>query len=316
MADNGLFDNQNNEQQVVESKPKIKPLSDKSRSVLFTEAFQKVDESTGKVIVSETRTVKKLKSRNEFVQLYLENINFILNLKPQTIRILSVIIMKMGYLNSINIGADFKTGLSKMLGLSMATIYRAIDELIEREVLLPFNNEEMKTEYEVISKYEYLVNPNIVGKGSFRDLEKLRHDVSRVYDMERMELITNVKSSFDYGLSAELQNNNSVFRVVEHKREQDTQKNKFDETITIQEVGKSPENNELHNLIPPTPKKSESENLEISVEERERKTLELQLELERTKQKNLELEIQNHNLEIKNQLLKNGYVEEALKIQL
>lgn len=67
-------------------------------------------------------------------------------------------------------------------------MYRAFDGLLEKGVLIKIDsNDDILNDMMINSDDVYLVNPNIVGKGSWLELKNLRHTISYNYDFEKLE---------------------------------------------------------------------------------------------------------------------------------
>lgn len=288
-----------NDKMAIQNETGIKDLIPRKTSVLLSETHQKVNETTGEILDTQTRTVQKLKSHTEFVQIYLENINFILKLNGKSQQVLTAIIKRMSYNNIVVLTPYLRKELKEFLDISEATISRAFQELISKKVLIHINTDEMRKKYETVGDKSYIVNPNIVGKGSFKDLNKLRQNISREYDIDKLELVTEITTNFDYGVADEMKKEEK-YRVIEHKRNQ--KDGEYEEDILI-ETQNNKDNNEEQSLFP---KEELANNFETGENYKEK------LEIELVKQKNLELEIKKNELEIQNRLLKEGYTDEAL----
>lgn len=283
----------------IQNETGIKSLIPRKTSVLLSETHQKVNETTGEILDTQTRTVQKLKSHTEFVQIYLENINFILKLNGKSQQVLTAIIKRMSYNNIVVLTPYLRKELKEFLDISEATISRAFQELISKKVLIHINTDEMRKKYETVGDKSYIVNPNIVGKGSFKDLNKLRQNISREYDIDKLELVTEITTNFDYGVADEMKKEEK-YRVIEHKRNQ--KDGEYEEDILI-ETHNNKDNNGEQSLFP---KEELANNFETGENYKEK------LEIELVKQKNLELEIKKNELEIQNRLLQEGYTDEAL----
>ena len=339
--DNNLF----KQMKKYEDNTGIKPLDLKTKrsNVVYTRQEKQYDRETGEVTFDNNVSVRKIKTYNEFIQVYVENINFLWGLSPTALMVLTAIIKLMGYNNVVILGAEAKQQLQDNLELSRATIFKLIKELIDKNVLILINTPELKAEYEISvnNNKSYLVNPNIVGKGSFRELEKLRHTIVREYDVDKLELRTSVITDFDYGLANELQGKEHEVVGIEEKIDDNGNRNS---EIFIAEKPNDFKNEEYidmepteieNNLFPEEKqmekngnvKNNNSTEIELLKEQIEllkaeiRKQSEINLkeewqkeiELERIRAENLRLELEKADMDFKNKLVEKGYIEEAIE---
>ncbi|MBZ7980329.1 hypothetical protein AVBRAN12640_07930 [Campylobacter sp. RM12640] len=146
-------------------------------------------DTNGNVLNKEEIVVKHFVKRDEFIQFFVENINFI-NTELSNIerQILFATITRMNYGNVVTIYSGLRKEFMALTGLSKASVSRAIQGLIEKKVLLPLNTPELQEKYMVFNQDSFLVNPNIVGKGSFRELKRLRQMVITDFDFEKLEV--------------------------------------------------------------------------------------------------------------------------------
>ncbi|XTO84312.1 hypothetical protein RZU89_10270 (plasmid) [Campylobacter coli] len=47
----------------------------------------------------------------------------------------------------------------------------------EKKIVLKLDTDDLKKAYDVFAKNAFLINPNVIGKGSFRDLRNLRQTI-------------------------------------------------------------------------------------------------------------------------------------------
>lgn len=163
----------------------------------------------GNVLNKEEIVVKHFVKRDEFIQFFVENINFI-NTELSNIerQILFATITRMNYGNVVTIYSGLRKEFMALTKLSKASISRAIQGLIEKKVLLPLNTPELQEKYMVFNQDSFLVNPNVVGKGSFRELKRLRQMVITDFDFEKLEVKQEVIKETYYCDVEELVNKN------------------------------------------------------------------------------------------------------------
>lgn len=155
--------------------------------------------------VKNKAVVKKFKNRNEFVQFYIENIDYITyNLNDTEKKTLFRCVMDMNINNVLAITSDLRRSMAELLSVSQSTISRGINSLIDKRVLIQLNpknmDEDTKNLFGVANsdKNKYLINPDIVGKGSFRDMVKMREKVVKEFNFEQMEFRKAVEKEMDY----------------------------------------------------------------------------------------------------------------------
>ncbi|EID5127979.1 hypothetical protein LB689_001877, partial [Campylobacter coli] len=78
-----------------------------------------------------------------------------------------------------------------------SSVYRAIKELEDKNVIFKITKEQQE-EYDIISPNSYIMNPQIIGKGSFKDLKKLRQTTIKEFDFEKLEMIQKVEVESEY----------------------------------------------------------------------------------------------------------------------
>ncbi|HDZ5106159.1 TPA: hypothetical protein RTH20_001650, partial [Campylobacter jejuni] len=83
----------------------------------------------------------------------------------------------------------------KILGKS--SVYRAIKELEDKNVIFKITKEQQE-EYDIISPNSYIMNPQIIGKSSFKDLKKLRQTTIKEFDFEKLEMTQKVEVEIEY----------------------------------------------------------------------------------------------------------------------
>lgn len=64
--------------------------------------------------------------------------------------------------------------------------------------MLPIDTDELKTKYKVYDNYSFLVNPNIIGKESFRELKRLRRMVITDFDFKNFRATKEIISETEY----------------------------------------------------------------------------------------------------------------------
>ncbi|WP_162165543.1 hypothetical protein [Campylobacter fetus] len=225
----------------------IKNLSENklSRNVMSIEKSQ-VDMNTGEIVSKENVSIKRFVKQDDFIQFFVENIAFVnTQLDSSEKSVLFAVIAKMDYGNIITINASTRKTLIGRTGLSKATISRGINGLIDKKVLLFLNTKELKEKYQIYDDSSYLVNPNIVGKGSFRELKRLRQMVVTDFNFDKMEAKQEVIRETAYEDFEAIQQNKDDYQVKSLKHKISEDKKIQDVDIVIEKK----DNNEQLNLF-------------------------------------------------------------------
>lgn len=205
--------------------------------------------------VKNKAVVKKFKNRNEFVQFYIENIDYITyNLNDTEKKTLFRCVMDMNINNVLTISSDLRRSMAELLSVSQSTISRGINSLIDKRVLIALNpknmDEDTKNLFGVANsdKNKYLINPDIVGKGSFRDMVKMREKVVKEFNFERMEFKKEVAKEMDYTELEEITGNPEAHKIKHIDINKKDDSNKEIEIIVEEKSG------EAHLFSPKSPK--------------------------------------------------------------
>lgn len=205
--------------------------------------------------VKNRAVVKRFKNRNEFVQFYIENIDYITyNLNDTEKKTLFRCVMDMNINNVLTISSDLRRSMAELLDVSQSTISRGINSLIDKRVLIALNpknmDEDTKNLFGVANsdKNKYLINPDIVGKGSFRDMVKMREKVVKEFNFERMEFKKEVAKEMDYTELEEITGNPDAHKIKQIEINKKDDSNKEVEIILEEKSG------EAHLFSPKSPK--------------------------------------------------------------
>lgn len=168
-----------------------------------------------KPVSNDNLTIKKVKSRftikkkfdnqPQFIQFYVENLDFVMSNFSQTeMKVLGKCVKEMGINKIIRLSAEFRKDLERTLKTTKVTISRSINVLIEKKVLIELEPEKMSQDdlifYDIDknSKKLFLINPDIFGKASLRDMVKMRESIVKEFDFEQMEFVKRVDNEREY----------------------------------------------------------------------------------------------------------------------
>ena len=170
----------------------IEILDDNKKSTtIYTQEINNVDFTTGELIDKKEIKFVKEKSRHGFIQLYIDNIGYlsskaISNIERQS---LIFILSQITFLNVVKVNGSLRKLIKVGTNLSDSSISRALSGLIEKNILLKID--EKYSDKFGIKAYigdEYLVNPQLVGKGSFNEMKSLRQTIITNFDFNTLEM--------------------------------------------------------------------------------------------------------------------------------
>ena len=166
----------------------IKDVGTKKSYTVYTEKQMEISGTTGEVLKENEIYVTKAKNRDDFIKFFVDNLSFIgsdlLNAERQ---VLFILLTKIDYKNIIYINSDLRRDVEALLKVSKSTVSVAINGLKKKGVILSLSDS-LKKELGTFSDNAFIINPNIAGRGSFNELQKLRQDISIEYDFEKLEV--------------------------------------------------------------------------------------------------------------------------------
>lgn len=216
-------------------------LKDENKKTLISKEKQYIDHTTGEILSSESYSIQ-VKTKDEFVKLFVENIDYLgKKLDGFEFKALFLILQKMDYRNSLVIDSTFRKNLSICFdNKSPSVISRAITGLINKNILLKIDTMELKEKFHSYVGNSYYVNPNIIGKGSFRDIKKLRQTIITNFDFENNKITKSSSIDTTYEDGQDLIDNTQNYKV-------DEKNNKQTANIIVSKTEKDKENIIGHN---------------------------------------------------------------------
>ncbi|MCR6577854.1 replication/maintenance protein RepL [Campylobacter insulaenigrae] len=176
----------------------IVDLENKPVTRLYSKVEEKVDNITGEVTTIVSSFLQKEKTKDDFIKLFVENINYLAdNLSNSALRVVLMMFKNLNYQNIFHYNSDFVSYFTNKKILGKSSVYRAIKELEDKNVIFKITKEQQE-EYDIISPNSYIMNPQIIGKGSFKDLKKLRQTTIKEFDFEKLEMIQKVEVEGKY----------------------------------------------------------------------------------------------------------------------
>lgn len=183
-----------------------------------TRLYSKVDNITGEVSTIVSSFLQKEKTKDDFIKLFVENINYLTdNLSNSALRVVLMMFRNLNYQNIFHYNSDFVSYFTNKKILGKSSVYRAIKELEEKNVIFKITKEQQE-EYDIISPNSYIMNPQIIGKNSFKDLKKLRQTTVKEFDFEKLEMIQKVEVESEYEGLEEVKENPDDYYVEDIKK--------------------------------------------------------------------------------------------------
>lgn len=209
---------------------KIKDLNagNKEGSILLKKERETINHQTGELISKEDLKISKEKNREKFIKVFIDNLDYIIEaLKPIEKSIFFVLMHQMNYHNITSLNSTIRKTIQISLGLSQSAVSKGINALIEKKVLLKVEKENAeKFHISFWTDKEYLINPQLIGSGSFKELSKIRRVITTTFDFDTFEATKEIDSAYVYSDFEEVGQNleNYEIRQIENKSSLD-QKN-------------------------------------------------------------------------------------------
>ncbi|ELZ7567488.1 hypothetical protein U0P67_000942 [Campylobacter upsaliensis] len=196
----------------------IVDLENKPVTRLYSKVEEKVDNITGEVTTIVSSFLQKEKTKDDFIKLFVENINYLTdNLSNSALRVVLMMFKNLNYQNIFHYNSDFVSYFTNKKILGKSSVYRAIKELEDKNVIFKITKEQQE-EYDIISSNSYIMNPQIIGKGSFKDLKKLRQTTIKEFDFEKLEMIQKVEVESEYEGLDEVKENPENYYIEDIKQ--------------------------------------------------------------------------------------------------
>lgn len=222
-------------------------LKDQNRKTLIAKEKQYINHLTGEVLGSESYSIQ-VKTKDEFVKLFVENIDYLgKKLDGFEFKTLFFILKKMDYQNSLVIDSTFKKNLSICFdNKSSSVISRAISGLISKNILLKIDTMELRQKFQSFIGNSYYVNPNIIGKGSFRDIKRLRQTIVTDFDFENNMVTKSASIDTTYDEGQELIDNTQKYEIDNVEIINNTHTNEKIANILVSEKEEGDKNGDIN----------------------------------------------------------------------
>ncbi|EAJ7017882.1 hypothetical protein XK01_01005 [Campylobacter upsaliensis] len=196
----------------------IVDLENKPVTRLYSKVEEKVDNITGEVTTIVSSFLQKEKTKDDFIKLFVENINYLTdNLSNSALRVVLMMFKNLNYQNIFHYNSDFVSYFTNKKILGKSSVYRAIKELEDKNVIFKITKEQQE-EYDIISSNSYIMNPQIIGKGSFKDLKKLKQTTIKEFDFKKLEMVQKVEVESEYEGLEEVKENPENYYIEDIKQ--------------------------------------------------------------------------------------------------
>ncbi len=174
---------------------------EKSRSTsarLYNRTQEIVDSQTGEVKTIVTSFLQKEQSKDAFIKVFVENLDFLVeNLSNNARTVFLVMIKNVNYKNIFKYDSDFVKYFEERKVLAKSSVYRALKELEDKQAIFKISEND-KDKFDIIGKNSFMLNPQIVGKGSIKDLKQLRQTTVKTFNFETLEMTKEILTDAAY----------------------------------------------------------------------------------------------------------------------
>ncbi|ELV8019238.1 replication/maintenance protein RepL, partial [Campylobacter upsaliensis] len=126
---------------------------------MYNKVQERVDSITGEVTTVISSFLQKEKTKDDFIKLFVENITYLTdNLSNPALRVILMMIKNLNYQNIFHYNSDFVSYFTNKKILGKSSVYRAIKELEDKNVIFKITKEQQE-EYDIISSNSYIMNP-------------------------------------------------------------------------------------------------------------------------------------------------------------
>ncbi len=206
---------------------------EKTSQKLYNKVEEKIDNVTGEVITTVNSFLQKVNTKDDFIKLFTENISFLVSdLSGSALKVLLLIMRNINYQNIFQYNSEFVNYFESKKILGKSSVYNAMNELEKKNVILKITKEQ-REEFGVLGAKSFIINPNIIGKGSFRDLKELRQTITRTFDFDKLEMKQETQVEAKYKGIDEILNNPENYNIIEAS--QINNKNLIHNMIVVEE---------------------------------------------------------------------------------
>ncbi|WP_181563010.1 hypothetical protein [Campylobacter hyointestinalis] len=207
---------------------------EKTSQKLYNKAEEKIDNITGE-ITTVNSFLQKVNTKDDFIKLFTENISFLVSdLSGSALKVLLLIIRNINYQNIFQYNSEFVNYFESKKILGKSSVYNAMNELEKKNVILKITKEQ-REEFGVLGAKSFIINPNIIGKGSFIDLKELRQTVTRTFNFDKLEIKQETQIEAKYKGMDEILNNPENYNIIEASQIHNKDRNLIHNMIVVEE---------------------------------------------------------------------------------
>lgn len=226
----------------------IKPLHTTMTKLpkVYEQVTEYVDNQTGEIISKAQTFVRQVNSRDEFVKLYLENIEFVTkNLNDGELRLLLYATSMVNYNNIFRFDKNFMGYFISNEIMKKSAIYKHFKTLVEKNVFINITDEEIKAKFKIFGDDAYFIHPDIVSKKSFKELLELKRTIVQTFDFEKFTMKQEVQTQTKYEGFNEIAENLEAHEVKQINQYASNDGKHIETEIVIGEKEEQKYNNEI-----------------------------------------------------------------------
>ncbi|TXE82925.1 hypothetical protein FPD46_03830 [Campylobacter peloridis] len=235
----------------------------KDIKILATRDHYFLDEESGVEQSKHDVIAKKFQSKQQFIKFFGENLVTLNKLTGNEIKFFVNCLSFMNYQNTIILNSDLRKDLKEILNISLPAISMHLKSLIEKEILIHLDPKKLSDEEKEYFKLTdrqskmYLMNPKIVGKGSFKDLKEMRQILIKKFNFDKLEFEQQIVDERIYFDNDTKKNEYTVEKVIKSSDE-----NTQNTMVIVDEKDKETKTNNKEILALNEEKKIESESIQ------------------------------------------------------
>ena len=208
---------------------------EKTSQKLYNKVEEKIDNITGEITTTVNSFLQKVNTKDDFIKLFTENISFLVSdLSGSALKVLLLIIRNINYQNIFQYNSEFVNYFESKKILGKSSVYNAMNELEKKNVILKITKEQ-REEFGVLGAKSFIINPNIRGKGSFRDLKELRQTVTKTFNFDKLEIKQETQIEAKYKGMDEILNNPENYNIIEASQIHNKDRNLIHNMIVVEE---------------------------------------------------------------------------------
>lgn len=200
---------------------KIIDLNDtKTTETIYKNEKDIINHKTGEVISQEQSRIVRERKKERFIKVFVDNLDYVIdNFSNMEKNVFLSLLKEMNYYNVIKLDSGLRKTLEISANISQGTVSKTINKLIEKNAIIKIN-ETNKDEFGIVffTGKEYVVNPQLVGSGSFKELSRMRRVIVMDYDFETLESNKEIQLEVKYDGFDEVYKNPDKHEIADVKQ--------------------------------------------------------------------------------------------------